>query len=303
QSAVQPAALHATEKIQHDIEQILAQHDWYYERRTNYFRNSGKPEHRIVTPLFIASGVVALLLKNPVAAVLRQKHIRGTEAYDAVFSPDHPIEAWSVVVQSLKLAEAELLRTRSIRGGARPRYLANWRGLLAFLVVARHFKTFYYSSKDLANLKIADLPEQYFAECWALIKDDCLGRTKANFTTVEKACATVSVAFQIHGDWLNARKQLPPNLASMPIPMQRKERRIEPEVLNAVNQALPPQPWKPGMAATLATSLKLHPGLVSNAIQELIRLGKWNQQRDGVVYDRSGKILATDPDRVPAPKS
>ena len=43
QSAIEQAALHATDKIQRDIEQILERHDFYYERRKNYYRNIGRP--------------------------------------------------------------------------------------------------------------------------------------------------------------------------------------------------------------------------------------------------------------------
>ena len=41
QTSVEPAALHATDKIQRDIEAILERRDWFYERRKNYFRNAG----------------------------------------------------------------------------------------------------------------------------------------------------------------------------------------------------------------------------------------------------------------------
>lgn len=48
QSAVEPAALHATDRIQRSIEEILLQHDWFYERRTNFYKNDGRAESRIL---------------------------------------------------------------------------------------------------------------------------------------------------------------------------------------------------------------------------------------------------------------
>ena len=39
QSLVEPQSLHATDKIQRDIEEILERHGWFYERRKNYYRN------------------------------------------------------------------------------------------------------------------------------------------------------------------------------------------------------------------------------------------------------------------------
>jgi hypothetical protein len=80
QSLVEAASLHATDKLQRDIEEILERHDWYYERRKNYYRNIGKPAARFVTPLYLAAGYIALVMKNPgVAARLKSKFMRTQE--------------------------------------------------------------------------------------------------------------------------------------------------------------------------------------------------------------------------------
>jgi hypothetical protein len=52
QSIVEVASLHATDKIQRDIEEVLERSGWFYERRKNYYRNIGKPEARFVTPMW-----------------------------------------------------------------------------------------------------------------------------------------------------------------------------------------------------------------------------------------------------------
>lgn len=49
QTTVELAALHATDKIQRDIEEALKLDEFYYERRTNYYKNQGMPLDRIVT--------------------------------------------------------------------------------------------------------------------------------------------------------------------------------------------------------------------------------------------------------------
>ena len=79
------AALHATDKIQRDIEEILERHDWYYERRKNYYRNIGKPKARFVTPLYLASAVVALVFKNPAKATrIKARFTRNQHSYEDV---------------------------------------------------------------------------------------------------------------------------------------------------------------------------------------------------------------------------
>src|SRR5207247_2830294 len=86
QSLVEPQSLHATDKIQRDIEDILERHGWFYERRKNYYRNIGKPPARFVTPMFAAAGFVALVLRNPgIAARLKSRFMRNPELYANVF--------------------------------------------------------------------------------------------------------------------------------------------------------------------------------------------------------------------------
>lgn len=297
QSAVQPAALHATEKIQHDIEQILAQREWYYERRTNYFRNAGKLESRIVAPLFVASGVVSIIFKNPVSPVIRQKDLRIPEAYDEVFSLDHPILIWPAVVESLKLAEAELLRVRVVSVGLRPRFLATWRGLLSFLVVAKHFGTFHYSAKDVASLKVGTLAEKEFADVWELIRSNMKASTKATIPFVEKICNQAAEAFNINGKWMDARRPLPKSQTNYPRKTQI-DNIITAKLLEEVDCELPEQPWKPRMHLAVAEKLKLNPQVVWSAIQELIHQGRRYIQKDGVVYDNKNRVYAIDTERT-----
>jgi hypothetical protein len=59
------ASLHATDKIQRDIEDVLLRDGLFYERRTNYYANQGPPASHIISPLYIASGYMTLVLKSP----------------------------------------------------------------------------------------------------------------------------------------------------------------------------------------------------------------------------------------------
>lgn len=125
QNPVELASLHATEKIQRDIEEILERNEWYYERRKNYYRNIGKPASRFVTPLYIAGGFVSLVLKNPaVGARLKQRFMRNPSSYAAVFSSAVPIEVWPAIVGTMKAVEEQLSRIRIVKGESGERFLA-----------------------------------------------------------------------------------------------------------------------------------------------------------------------------------
>jgi hypothetical protein len=135
QSAIEQAGLHATDKIQRDIEQILERHDFYYERRKNYYRNIGRPLERFVTPMYVAAGYVAVILKQPArAARLKSRFMRNQERYEQVFSDKAPIEVWPRLVALLKVAERQMLHPQQSHG---ERALKTWRRLIALLYAAK----------------------------------------------------------------------------------------------------------------------------------------------------------------------
>src|SRR5262249_55960741 len=132
QNAVELASLHATDKIQRDIEEILEKHEWYYERRKNYYRNISKPPQRFVTPLYLASCVVALILKNPtMASRLKNRFMRDPVSYEAIFSARIPIRAWPAIVAVTKKVEEDLSSIRLQDGEMGDRFSTKWRSLVS----------------------------------------------------------------------------------------------------------------------------------------------------------------------------
>lgn len=65
QNKLPSANLRATEAIHRDIEQYYAAHDWYYDRRKNYYRMQGKPNSKIVTIPYLAQAILACGLSEP----------------------------------------------------------------------------------------------------------------------------------------------------------------------------------------------------------------------------------------------
>ncbi len=130
QTAVELASLHATDKIQRDIEEVLLRDGLFYERRTNFYANQGQPPSLIVSPLYIASGYVSLVLKCPSAATtLRSRFMRSGESYSHVFSESAPLKVWPVVARILKKTDNLLDAVRPVGTGANERFLKNWRRL------------------------------------------------------------------------------------------------------------------------------------------------------------------------------
>jgi hypothetical protein len=295
QNPVELAALHATDKIQRDIETILERHEWYYERRRNYYRNIGKPQSRFVTPIYLASAAVSLILRNPrVATRLKPKFMRSQAAYEGVFSSHVPIEVWPALVDVYKSVDKELpaVATPPKRG---ERFLSNWRPLIALLIVARRLGTFGYSPSQLVALtEDQEITATEVRDAWSVIEDvsgrvERVARPKPAFVTL--CCEEAGRRFGIAG--LQAVGVRTPGSPESP---RRSE--VSDDTIAKVDGALPTQPWEPGMHLSVAKRLALPTRIVQEAIQILIARGKRHVQRDGVVYDATGAVIAVDPDRV-----
>ena len=116
QTEVEQQSLHATDKIQRDIEAVLVRSDWYYDRRKNHYANQGKPLERIVSPLYVAAGVLGVLLQSPSrASRLKQRFMRRPDAYRHIFSDSIDLNAWPKLVSVLKFVDSELVKIRSAR--------------------------------------------------------------------------------------------------------------------------------------------------------------------------------------------
>lgn len=298
QSAVEPAALHATDQIQRSIEEILLRHEWFYERRTNFYKNEGRAEARILTPIAIAVGSVALLLKNPIkSSKLRQKHLRTTEAYQMVYSEVFPLDVWPVIASLIRSAENSIVRTEKARTEGRVQYLpACWRGLLAYVVVARIHGSFEFNHQDLVSLDLTKITDAFMDECWinSVQASGKLSSTKISETQLAKIVNTIKLNWGIQGDPAHGKRDIPVHLASQTTQPRQTENE---DFLELVRNELPPQPWKPGIHAQVAEKIMVRPLRVTKAIRTLISRNVLLQQRDGVVFDRDGKEVARDESR------
>ena len=297
QTLVEVAALHATDKVQRDIEEILERHDWYYERRKNYYRNIGKPPARFVTPIYIASAVLALVFKDPArSARLRPRFMRNQQSYEAVFSSRLPIEVWPGLVNIYKQVDAGLACVSP--GKRRERFISNWRGLVSFIIAAKRLKTFDYSVDRLVELAAIVIPQGEIKEIWDVVRPIIKGddyTIKIRHSLFRACCEEAAKRYGIAGvEKLNHLDKSVSSLVDLkPLPA---------DFLESVDAELPAQPWKSGIHHEIASKLGRRSSEVNRAIQQLIAQRKRYPQKDGVVYDFDGNALneATIADRTTA---
>ena len=297
QTIVELASLHATDKIQRDIEEVLKRNDIYYERRTNFYKNQGIPSSQIIRPLYIASGYVNLVLKQPHrATTLKSRFMRSESAYDRVFSEATDLNVWPKIVSILKKTDKYLEKTRdSNKGGER--YLKSNRQFLSFILISKIYGTFNFNINDLIKLDLKKLNDKEFEEVWELINHQIPIRKKNTITYLHNLCQKAVDKWGIDGikRILNV-KQLKTSFNRKRLNTSKAE--LTSEFIEQVNQLLPIQPWKPGVHLEVTSKLNCSRGDYFSAVEVLIEEGKRNKQKDGVVYDVEGNILAFDEERV-----
>ena len=289
QSAIEQAALHATDKIQRDIEQILERHDFYYERRKNYYRNIGRPLERFVTPMYVAAGYVALILKGPArAARLKSRFMRNQESYEQVFSDKVPIDLWPRLVTLLKAAEQQMLLSRQNQG---ERALKTWRGLIALLYASQACGRISFSTAEFCRaIDVNNIDAALLNDCFRFVDERRRkgGWQEPSQTFCVNLCKEFATLHSLTGveclasgsDRLSerdTRRPLPP---------------LSDEFLAQVDSLLPAQPWRTGVHIEVAEKLEVSKVRVQRAIEQLIRSGRRIKQVDGILYDAEDNIIA-----------
>ncbi len=154
QNAVALASLHATDKIQRDIEQFLADHGWFYERRHNMHQNQGRPASRIVSISYLGAAVRAILLRRPQEAVRQKTRWMREEAeYRRVFNDSWPLAVYLACLEIVKAAERIARDRRVLQGlNLHSTQVRQLRYLVALVYVANALGRREYKPADLVPL-------------------------------------------------------------------------------------------------------------------------------------------------------
>lgn len=292
QTNIELASLHATDKVQRDIEEYLRRDGLFYERRKNYYVEQGLHPRDVLTPMYLAGGFVSLVLKSPrTAATLKSRFMRDTATYERVFSEKHLIQVWPKIARILRHVDSVLERNRPTGFASGERYLKSWRQLTAFVAVSRILTRYTFSQADLAALDLDLLTADVIHETVELIVAEAGPRLTPKLSRksqfIVQVCATAATRYGIDG------VQVVENKNPFAFPSL-----LSTGFLERVNAELPSQPWRPGVHRQVAAILQCSPALITAAINQLIEDGARNKQEDGVVYDSAGNVIAVDRTRT-----
>jgi hypothetical protein len=109
QTNIPTASLRATDRIQRDIEDFMLQHGWFYDRRKNFYKNSGKPLDKIVSISYLAQCVMAIVLMEPDNARARPSSlIKRNSDYNRVFNDSAGFNIYLACASLMKRIESML---------------------------------------------------------------------------------------------------------------------------------------------------------------------------------------------------
>lgn len=259
QTIVELASLHATDKIQRDIEEILKTNDFYYERRTNFYKNQGVPIDKILTPLYAASGYVNLVLKAPEqASNIKAKFMRNIDSYNKVFSANVDLAVWPIIVHILKYTDKYLETKRPNANSISEHFLKYRRQFLSFLTVSRLFGNFNFTINNLISFDLSKYTFEELEKTWILISDTIpvqFNKTKLKRDAFLDMCKKATEKYDIVGlERLNHTFGI--SSASYKTYTASKKRNLEPEFIERVKSSLPEKPWDENTFKSMAKELE-----------------------------------------------
>lgn len=301
QTNVELASLHATDKIQRDIEDVLKRSGLFYERRTNFYKNQDISRDKILTPLYVASGFVSLILKSPHRATnLKSRFMRSETAYESVFAPDVDLNVWPQIGFILKRTDAFLESVRVYGSKNNERFLKSNRQFLSFITISRLLGSYNFNTRHLINFDLAKYTFDELSISWKLMKslpsDDNV-KAKARKSYLVSLCNEATAKWQIR-NIQRIEKGILFNEMPKKIGLSTKPNHITLEFALKIHELLPPQPWKPGIHKEIIRQLECTTSEYFDSVELLINEGLCNMQKDGVVYDENGNVICFDEDRV-----
>jgi AIPR protein len=150
QTKVPDASLHATEDIHRQLESHFLAHDWYYDRRKNFYKNNGKPADRIVAISALGQAVMAIGLGRPDDARARPSSLLSKSTdYKQIFSPKLPLDTYLWIISVQRRVDV-LLRSQEV--GANRYEQTNLRFHVSMFLVTKVFGGRIYNPSQLTQL-------------------------------------------------------------------------------------------------------------------------------------------------------
>ena len=201
------------------------------------------------------------------------------------------------------MTDAFLETVRPTENGSSEHFLKSRRQILSFLTISKIFGTYNFSIGNIIALDLKLYSTKELIEVWELISSsDTIQRIgkKVKHSSLIGLLHKATEEWKIKGIERFLRgNNLDLNNYEKEAKVKQKSK-ITMEFAEKVNMLLPQQPWKPGVDKEVIAKLDCTRSEYFDAVSLLIEEGIRNRQKDGVVYDEEGNVIAFDNERVDA---
>lgn len=280
QSLIPLYSLHATDKIQKDIEQILVKNGIYYERKDRYYQNLGIALNEIVTPLYLAGGYISLILKLPHRAVLlKSKFMNNPKQYNKVFNEQDPLSIWINIAKILKQVDKITPAYKGNIQTSQDKYLRSIRPIVSLIATAKVLGKFNFGTNDIIELNSQLITDDLIID---VTRNTIQAFNNNNLKSIRNLSSRNQTNLIIHQ--LAIYYQITDfNTIDRRKDFIYDDFQINDEFVEAVKELLPQQPWSVGIHKVIASQLGCPNGKVSRAIEMLIQDGTFHPQINGQI--------------------
>lgn len=161
QTTVPLASLRATDEIQRDIEQFFLNHDLYYDRRKNFYKNQGKPKDKIISITYLAQVVMSILFQEPDIARGRPSSLlKKQDDYEKVFNKSYPIQIYLNCVMLMKKVKLYIKEYNGLNYEEK----SNLKFHTAMYVAISKLGKVSYKPEELEKIDLATIDETFLQE-------------------------------------------------------------------------------------------------------------------------------------------
>ncbi|WP_336993848.1 AIPR family protein [Lelliottia amnigena] len=302
QTAVQSASLHATDKIQRDIEEILIRSGFYYERRKNFYKNQGVSISEIMTPLYLASCYTCLMLKLPYkSSRMNSRILKEKDVYELIFSPKSSIKIWPKIAYVFKTVDETLKNARTERDGEG--FLKRWRFIVAFISVARLLTTFNINESNINSIANDDFNSELILDTWRVVNEmniiNINSSKRISMRNVFEILKKTADKYNISDLKVVERDSALTKYVNGSHYIKNKDvTELNEKLIREIKSKMPKQPWKPRVHVDIIEEIGCTGNQFFYVINKLISEGYYYRQVDGVLYDLENNVVAVDEDRV-----
>lgn len=188
QTAIPVASLKASDPIQRDIEEFFLQNGLYYDRRKNYYKNTGKPADKIIGIPYLAQATMAVILHMPDYARARPTSlIKRQEDYQRVFNASLGLKIYLVCARLMKKID-NFIRNHASEYKMRDKTDLKFHILMT--LIAKLTGTKDYQVADVEALLEVDIQQDILDETVSEVVKSARSYSRKNKIPIEKLVKT-----------------------------------------------------------------------------------------------------------------